>query len=380
MRLFELFNLNEARAPALAAKYKNKIESRLSEDHSAPWPTYGRFTEFLESKFNRYTEWVLIRYLNKNFLFEDLPRVQDAIAQFEQKKSKLEKKDINQYKTLSELEDAVGLLDDVKSTRQQKQEIKNEGIKKIYEDGKYLLAELLTERAACFYGNGTKWCTAARENNMFDNYANQGPLYIVIDKQDNRKYQLHYETLQFMDEQDEEIDYRVLKRMYPAIQKIEPNNPADFSNTNRLIKFIDVVKGNRWPAAEKIILNSNPTLIVEYIVRVIKDRWPEAESKILTDFYAASWYMEKIIGENSRWSEFESKLLSAPVMIDELLRYAVDYANGRWPEAEKYIIQKPWSASGYAIRVMKKRWPEAEPTIAKDPGEWKHYATVFDIK
>ena len=57
-----------------------------------------------------------------------------------------------------------------------------------------------TVDAARLYGSGTKWCTAARNNNIFDSYNNRGRLYIIL--AGDRKFQLHYQSDQFMDERD----------------------------------------------------------------------------------------------------------------------------------------------------------------------------------
>lgn len=65
------------------------------------------------------------------------------------------------------------------------------------------------EAAACYYGQGTRWCTAAKSNNMYDRYASDGDLYILLPKQpkyDGEKYQLHFGSGQFMDEGDNPVD------------------------------------------------------------------------------------------------------------------------------------------------------------------------------
>ena len=65
------------------------------------------------------------------------------------------------------------------------------------------------EAAACYYGQGTRWCTAGRDNNMYDRYARDGDLYILLPKQpeyDGEKYQLHFDSNQFMDEGDNYVD------------------------------------------------------------------------------------------------------------------------------------------------------------------------------
>jgi hypothetical protein len=65
------------------------------------------------------------------------------------------------------------------------------------------------EAASCYYGQGTRWCTAGRDNNMYDRYARDGDLYILLPKQpkyDGEKYQLHFSSNQFMDEGDNTVD------------------------------------------------------------------------------------------------------------------------------------------------------------------------------
>jgi hypothetical protein len=65
------------------------------------------------------------------------------------------------------------------------------------------------EAASCYYGQGTRWCTAGRDNNMYDRYARDGDLYILLPKQpdyEGEKYQLHFSSGQFMDEGDNSVD------------------------------------------------------------------------------------------------------------------------------------------------------------------------------
>lgn len=65
------------------------------------------------------------------------------------------------------------------------------------------------EAASCYYGQGTRWCTAGRDNNMYDRYARDGDLYILLPKQpkyDGEKYQLHFSSGQFMDEGDNSVE------------------------------------------------------------------------------------------------------------------------------------------------------------------------------
>ena len=64
-----------------------------------------------------------------------------------------------------------------------------------------------TEEAAKYYGKNTRWCTAAENNNYFDQYNKDGPLYILINKKvPDEKYQFHFQTEQYMDSRDSAIN------------------------------------------------------------------------------------------------------------------------------------------------------------------------------
>lgn len=80
---------------------------------------------------------------------------------------------------------------------------------KLYSDEDVTVIHPEDEAAACAYGRQTRWCTAStRGMNYFDNYNAQGPLYILIPKSpehQGEKYQLHFPSNQYMNEDDEQV-------------------------------------------------------------------------------------------------------------------------------------------------------------------------------
>jgi hypothetical protein len=81
----------------------------------------------------------------------------------------------------------------------------------------WLILQPLTEKSACYLGVGTQWCTTfgpysltkeyQDRDNRYDTYSQKGPLYIMINKSNNKeKYQFHFETDQYMDSADHRID------------------------------------------------------------------------------------------------------------------------------------------------------------------------------
>ena len=80
----------------------------------------------------------------------------------------------------------------------------------VYENGQVRIIVPKDQAAACYYGQGTQWCTASTQSqNYFDRYNQDGPMYILLPKKpqyDGEKYQLHFASGQFMNEQDYPVD------------------------------------------------------------------------------------------------------------------------------------------------------------------------------
>ena len=89
---------------------------------------------------------------------------------------------------------------------------------------------------------------------------------------------------------------------------------------------------------------------------------------IKKDPQSAYLYSKKIL--NGRWTEAEPYIMQDPFYA---YVYAKHVLKQRWPEAEPYIMKNPTWAYQYALYVIKDKWPEAEPTIKKD----KHYNNIY---
>ena len=172
------------------------------------------------SKNKQHTQWILGQYKKKNIRQEDMYRVRPALENFDKYKSKLAKKDINQYKTLSELEGAVRPhLGTAATKKEQEKEVVTKGRTLVHsgEDGTqvYRLEPTDEGKAASvkIYGGGgdlggthTSWCTAAdSDHNMFHYYSKHQPLH-VIHTPDGEVYQAHPHSDQLMDRHDNEIE------------------------------------------------------------------------------------------------------------------------------------------------------------------------------
>ena len=90
----------------------------------------------------------------------------------------------------------------------------------VYEDNDVRVIIPNDKEAACYYGQGTRWCTAATGSfNYFDNYNKEGPLYILLPKKaeyDGEKYQLHIPSQMYMDETDSQVSLiKIFKDRFP---------------------------------------------------------------------------------------------------------------------------------------------------------------------
>lgn len=144
------------------------------------------------------------------FMMEDIEtKVKSALTLFFKFKSKIEVKDLGRYKAIQDLWIVTDPLEGEKEilSKSQVEKVIKSDTKKIIDTPDFKVIIPKTEAAAQYYGKGTKWCTAAEDNCMFNDYNNQGPLYIIIagSGENAKKFQLHVETEQFMNDKDVDL-------------------------------------------------------------------------------------------------------------------------------------------------------------------------------
>lgn len=172
-------------------------------------PTYSSDNP---DKMGKYGKWLLSLYQKGALLTEDLYKAHDYLDCFNRFRRRLAgSRDINQIKSLPDLYDLIKDFLDipeeiVNETTNEEQRIKENEARRLYEDKDWLVIQPLTQQAAIIYGRGTQWCTSAtRSYNYFERYNSQGPLFILISKKHNRKYQFHFESKTYCDETDRSI-------------------------------------------------------------------------------------------------------------------------------------------------------------------------------
>lgn len=168
------------------------------------------------TKNKEYTQWLAKIYANTGVKMEDLKsRGIEALRVYQTLKIKrllpAEYRDIGRldFKSLEDVAANQELLQQLQDKEEQGAKVDKGEAYTAFENDKVRIVVPQDTAAACYYGQGTRWCTAARENNRFEQYASDGALYILLPKQPNyegEKYQLHFSSGQFMDEQDNSVD------------------------------------------------------------------------------------------------------------------------------------------------------------------------------
>jgi hypothetical protein len=260
--------LDESRIDVLQDKWSELLNTKASSDQQEKAfavRTGGDVFSILlkadPSNNKQFLQWLIKLYMNGALRLEDAYKVSEPLVLFGKFKSKLpnERRDINRYKSIQELFVVVEPFEHQETKGQQDKafaKIMHEkpNADMIYNDKDLKVVIPLNKKASCYHGVNTKWCTAAAEdgNNLFDYYNRKGSMYIILHKPSNRRWQLHFETSQYMDEKDSHIDLLALTQEIPklrdvfgdkideAIVRMKPKNIIKLKNASNAIQHLAV--------------------------------------------------------------------------------------------------------------------------------------------
>jgi hypothetical protein len=199
------------------------------------------------------------------------------------------------------------------------------GFERIYDDGQYTVIQIggpgvdrdLAIEAACFFAEGTSWCT--REEHHIKKYLSEGPLYILFHH--GRKV-LQTDGNEINDAENDPFEptpenlpyYEILMEL--GIVK---------RSTYYYLVATEIV-GDRVPEGEKYI-QEDPNMAYKYASNVINGPWPPGEPAIATDPQASYRYTLYVlnknhsrIGEMKRWPPGEPAMRRDPRIWDMYLQ------------------------------------------------------------
>ena len=154
----------ESREDDFKKKYSNKFSPQNLE----------KITKDVAPK---YLDWVgkVIDEINFDETFSKLV---PTVKRFQNISTNLPQTDINQYKSFDELYNAITSYDS--RIRREVKQVKGGNV--VYDDGVYFVVNPLNYESSCYYGKGTKWCTAAETDSHFKRYNEDGKLFYIIDR------------------------------------------------------------------------------------------------------------------------------------------------------------------------------------------------------
>lgn len=256
--------LTESKIDYISDRQGDKVFDQFQDDQSAQKPDDIKNGKDIVSHIaktdkvaNKFLQWIVNQYIAEKFMIEDLPSLVNTMKEFLRVKAKLDKRDLNQYDDIIEVEKAVEPHADIEivsgkqeSKNEKEQLFKDGDAVEVYRDDKLLIQIPKTKNAACILGKGTRWCTSATEHNMFDYYSKNGPLYIVhIDK---KKFQFHFETGQFANEEDRMQDILKLVQRYPELRGKFPAKEINASK-DRYPKNVFLLKKPKIEDVHKVL-------------------------------------------------------------------------------------------------------------------------------
>jgi hypothetical protein len=136
----------------------------------------------------------------------------------------------------ADLADFVAVMDEYEDPGEKKAVEKGDAVT-AFENDQVRIVIPNDQAAACYYGQGTRWCTASTQGtNYFNHYHKDGQMYILLPKQPKHageKYQLHFPSEQFMNEEDypvENIVYLLEHRFGNLIPFFKEEMPEGYIN------------------------------------------------------------------------------------------------------------------------------------------------------
>lgn len=269
--------------------------------------------------------------------------------------------------------------------RAQKKKVKKDAIE-IFNDGTTLAIVPLTKEASCVYGSNTKWCTAASQNNMFDQYFMHDQLVLIYAFVSGEKYAIvvdrgYNKVLDVYNSEDRSIKqqafnevstvsaFELMKHASAYANKIEyyavPSRPVNDA-------LLSMVNGTLTKAQREIIealdsgslyfyINGKTDIAFHYLKEFDGKHRRLLSKLVLSDPEYALRYAKEIVGGQS--PVVEKALREHP---DTFYRYIkeVDPDNESWKEIFK---ESPKNLFLYAVNIKQGRIDEyLEAVILED--------------
>jgi len=136
----------------------------------------------------------------------------------------MDEKDLFKIKDFGHLQAIADRATEDIEAHQEKQQYMDveEGTEVFRDDERWFIAAIHNKGASCSLGKGTDWCTAAPGLDYFaEYYKPEDPLFFFKDKVSDKRYQAHFGSSQFMDEQDVPLNQMAEKDLMGLLKQTD---------------------------------------------------------------------------------------------------------------------------------------------------------------
>ena len=244
---------------------------------------------------------------------EDLYKIKDSLAKYDIYKKELNTP-IDAFKTLPELDKAISEIENkgvpVNELAHKRyklfQKAVKKGLKIVYEDKGWIVGIPETHESSMMFGEDTRWCTTSSRDYYYNRYSKQGPLFINLNKENGDLYQFHFESEQFMDSNDYEIDFGGFCEENPNLEKFYHKYIDEkIGDPKKIIEEIlsDGKKLNEW-LSHKLIQVKNDDKYVYGLMDIYDIKNIYYDSLYIRDNIVSLDFIEKVL-KGETWELFE---------------------------------------------------------------------------
>ena len=221
-------------------------ESERPEAALSPEELLARFRAADPTRNAAFLPWLLRTYAAGGYRLEDLSKAHDTLVTFARLRGLLPNtttidgeirnpRKLGSHMTLASLWKAVGPLVEAERLAQEEEAGEQPDTDKerallqsrvLHRSNRMVVAVPMTMEASCWWGQGTQWCTAARNNSAFEQYHSNAPLIVICLRKNGdlpaRKLQLHVHSrgMQFMDENDARVSKKIILDRWPDLERL----------------------------------------------------------------------------------------------------------------------------------------------------------------
>ena len=275
-----------------------------------------------------------------DFINEYQDYLRGPIEKFFHYQQFMPEKDINKIKTIENFMLNTRDADDAIKKYQEKKSYADaeEGTEVFRDDDEFFISAIHNKGAACHWGKGTDWCTAAPGLDYFEHYYSpESPLIFIKKKHQGHLtgeglYQFHYKTQQFMDITD------------------TPVREPDVGNLHLEIMKTDIP--NKYPAIKSVFIKGAAQADWHGKIKFAELGWNELDKMIMLGIPNFLFYSGLLLsrqGARDRWTVTDNELIEGTAQAYEI------FVSNKLKEGNtkvlRYLIQvcpsdeNPWSGS-----------------------------------